>query len=553
MGHLNDVELKVRHKNGTILDGLFSGDVVSSHGKQYLLTVMVDITERKRVEKALHESERELQAIFETVGVGIFIVDQETQIILKANTTALDMTKLPEEMIVGQSSTSLICLAEDGTYPVKDLGQTVDRIERRLVRTDGSVVDIFITVYPIMLHSRKCYIVSMVDISDQKKAERALKGSEERFRSIFEQSPIGIELYNMQGALVDANPACLQMFGVSDFTSVKGFRLFDDPNVPTEAKAEIHANRMVRYSTSFDFEKVRELKLYPTTRNGCIDLDVMLTPLKSGEPGEGYLSHVQDITEQKRLGKSILRLNADLEKRVEERTAELKAANLELDAFSYAVSHDLRAPLRALDGFSGILLSEYRDLLDDNGRHYIERIQKSVIQMNTLVTDLLNLSRLARMESKCRNTNISLLAQQVAGKLKSGGNGRKVEWRIAPGIEVYGDPNLLTIALDNLLGNAWKYSSRHECALIEFGVLEQDKERILFVRDNGVGFDMSYAGRLFTPFQRLHSAQEFPGSGIGLTTVKRIIARHGGRIWAESEVDKGATFFFTMPAGEISI
>ncbi len=241
-----------------------------------------------------------------------------------------------------------------------------------------------------------------------------------------------------------------------------------------------------------------------------------------------------------------------LAQRVRERTAELMAANRELEAFVYSVSHDLRAPLRALDGFSEALLSRCQAQLDEEGRHYVERIQAASQRMGQLINDLLALSRVTRHEMVYQTVDLTALAREVAADLQAQDPHRAVELVIAEGMVAYGDAPLLRILLENLLGNAWKFTAKADHAVIEVGMLkesgeQEDASRVYFVRDNGVGFDMAYADKLFTPFQRLHSMHEFPGTGIGLATVQRIVARHGGRVWAEAAVNQGATFYFTLP------
>jgi light-regulated signal transduction histidine kinase (bacteriophytochrome) len=224
----------------------------------------------------------------------------------------------------------------------------------------------------------------------------------------------------------------------------------------------------------------------------------------------------------------------------------LRASNKELEAFVYSVSHDLRAPLRALDGFSDALISQYHDLLDDKGKHYLHRIQEGSLRMGQLIDDLLNLSRITRRDINLQRVDLSALAADIAAELRAEHPQHQVECVIAPDLAAVGDPHLLRIALQNLLANAWKFSGKCQSAHIEFGAKEQDGERVYSVRDNGVGFDMAYAGKLFAPFQRLHGAQEFPGTGIGLATAQRIVIRHGGRIWGEGAEGKGATFYFTL-------
>jgi signal transduction histidine kinase len=227
---------------------------------------------------------------------------------------------------------------------------------------------------------------------------------------------------------------------------------------------------------------------------------------------------------------------------------ELERKNQELEAFSYSVSHDLRAPLRSIDGFSQALLQEYAEILDPTALGYLHRVRASAQRMGELIDDLLQLSRVGRAPAERRWVDLSALARTVMTALRRTVPDREVQFAIADGLVVEGDPGLLQVVLENLLGNAWKFTSAATRPTIELGAETKDDAVVYFVRDNGAGFDMTYAHKLFAPFQRLHSEAEFPGTGIGLATVQRIVARHGGRVWAEGEVDKGAAFFWTLSA-----
>lgn len=240
------------------------------------------------------------------------------------------------------------------------------------------------------------------------------------------------------------------------------------------------------------------------------------------------------------------KLNEELEQRVRDRTIQLESANKELEAFSYSVSHDLRAPLRSIDGFSRILLDDHSTVLNPEGRDYLDRVRQAAQRMGQLIDDLLKLARVTRAEPNREDMDLSTLARQVAEALQNQNPDRKVQFAVPPELKLRGDPRLLRIALENLIGNAWKFTGTRPDARVELGMLNHNAAPAYFVRDNGAGFDMAYAGKLFAPFQRLHSTEEFPGTGIGLATVQRIIHKHGGRIWAEGAVGQGAAFFFTL-------
>jgi hypothetical protein len=250
----------------------------------------------------------------------------------------------------------------------------------------------------------------------------------------------------------------------------------------------------------------------------------------------------EEIVERRRAEEETLRLNRELEIKV----SELTVVNHELESFSYSVSHDLRAPLRGIDGFSQMLLKKYSSCLDEKGRDYLNRVRDNAQRMGQLIDDLLKLSRITRVEMEKADVDLSLVARSIAQELKRRGPNRQVEFIVEEGARAVGDARLLKTAMENLLGNAWKYTARREKARVEFGAMKKDGEQVFFVRDDGAGFDMAYAHKLFDAFQRLHSDEQFEGTGIGLSIVQRIIHRHGGRVWAEGAIDQGATFYFTL-------
>jgi PAS domain S-box-containing protein len=264
------------------------------------------------------------------------------------------------------------------------------------------------------------------------------------------------------------------------------------------------------------------------------------------ENAQLYENLQKELVDRQKAEAEVRLLNEELEQRVHERTGQLETAVKELEAFSYSVSHDLRAPLRAIDGYSRLLMDDYAGLLDADGLQFLENVRISTQRMGALIDDLLKLSRVSRAELNRETVSLSGIAGEIVTQLCRREAGRQIEITIQPGITAEGDPNLLHLALENLLDNAWKFTGREPTAQIKFGSRELEGERVYYVQDNGAGFDMRYASRLFEAFQRLHSQEEYEGTGVGLATVKRIIQRHGGRIWTEAEAGVGATFYFTL-------
>lgn len=446
-------------------------------------------------------------------------------------------------------------------------GRSTQLNEYRLKRLDGSPVDVEAAASPVSWGGKRATQVVARDITERKKAEQELRASELRYRTLFESIDEGfcvIEmLFDAEGRpqdyrFLEVNPAFESQTGLRD---AEGKRMREFAPNHERHWFEIYG----RVATTG--EPVRFTNQASELRGG-VWFDANAFRL-GGEDSRKVGILFKDITERKRAELEIRQLNNRLESLVTQRTQQLTQANQELESFNYSVSHDLRAPLRGLDGFAQALVEDYGEVLDETGRSYLERIRAGAQRMGALIDDLLRLSRLSRSKLKREELDLADLAREIVALLRCRDPERRVEVEIPTVLIAQGDAGLLRVALENLLENAWKFTSDQDLARIEVGSEERGPgrdtergeqrgtqrdeehatERVFFVRDDGAGFDPRYAEKLFVPFGRLHSADRFAGTGIGLAMVQRVVHLHGGSVWGEGRVGEGAAFFFTLPDG----
>jgi len=382
------------------------------------------------------------------------------------------------------------------------------------------------------------------DITEQRQIEEALAENQERLRLAQQVARIGTFVWNLQTGESQLTPELEAMYGLPPGGFAAGKRTWQDLICPEDRDQGVRYVQEAMEKGSFEAEwRV----IWPDGTERWLFGRAWVSKDDTGKPLR-LMGANTDVTERKLAELEVLRMNAELELRVGRRTHELQAANRELEAFAYSVSHDLRAPLRGIDGWSLALLEDYSASLDERARQYLNRVRAETQRMGNLIDDLLQLSRVSRGEMKLDQVDITALANRVIVRLRDAQPERSMEFVVEPGLVAFGDVRLLEIALTNLFSNAIKFTGTRDKALIEFGSIEKEGEMAFYVRDNGAGFDMAYAGNLFGAFQRLHKVSEFPGTGIGLATVQRIFRRHGGRVWAEARVNRGATFCFTLGA-----
>ncbi len=551
-------EWRHRLKDGRIIDVDITSHLLEFGGRKAALVVAQDITEPRRVQRLLRERERSLSSIYDTVGDMIFhltVEDGPVYRFTSVNRAFRTVTGLDPDQVVGKRADEVIPERSRAMvlekYGTAIRGKRIVRWEETSTYPTGTLTG-EVSVAPVFDDAGRCtHLVGAVhDITRRKQVEEdlralnleleqrvadrtaALRESEERFRTLASTAHDAIVTADADGLITYFNPGAERTFGYAS-ADVLGRSL---TVLMPEQFHELHRQGLARFLATGEGRVIgRTVELVGRRKDGAeFPLELSLASRRQdGAPT--FIGIIRDISRRKETEQALRHYAADLE-----------AANQELEAFNYSVSHDLRAPLRSIHGFSQAVLEDYRERLDPDGVDLLGRVCAAAERMGVLIDDLLELSRASRAEIQRDRVDLSGLAERIAAELAAADPERRVEFRIAGGLTCEGDQRLLEVVLQNLMGNAWKFTGKRDRAVIEVGMTD-GATRAYFVRDNGAGFDMTYADKLFDPFQRLHQARDFAGSGVGLALVQRIIRRHGGRVWAEGLVDRGATFYFTLP------
>ncbi len=508
--------------------------------------IIQDITRQKTYHEAIEKRAKLYERLVETSQDGISLLDLEGNILFcnqqKARMLGYDS---PEELI-GKSGFFLI-VPEERERATRLLQKILTKqifknMEFKVLKKDGSRLDAEFNI--VLIEDNEGNPLQLMDVirdnSERKQAQQTLLETEERFRKAFHLStdPMCINRFK-DGIVIEVNEAFLYSSGYSRAEiighSILEFGIFrNSDDIKHFIRLLLKDQRVNNFETQFK------------TKSGDIKFGLISATQLLLSQEMHVLSIVRDITNRKLYEERLRLINEQLEQRVRERTEELEMANRQLESFNYSVSHDLKAPLRGIDGFSYILLEEYANQLDAQARDYLLRIRKNAQKMGQIIDALFKLSQISQQEINIKDVNLSALVAGIAAEFKTQVSDRQLQFTIAQNIIAKADERLILIALQNIIDNAVKFTAIREKSMIDFGIMDIDGIPTYFVRDNGVGFNNRYRDKVFLPFQRLHSEKDFTGTGIGLSIVNRIIKKHGGKIWAESEEKVGTTFYFTL-------
>jgi PAS domain S-box-containing protein len=531
------------HRNGSVVWAHLSCSIVHDALGQpsHFLLQLQDITQRKAAEVALRDSEERFRATFEQAALGIVHISLDGRM-LRVNGSLCRMHGYAREELLGVNAADLMAdnwaAGEHDIQTLLDGKATSYTAVRRFIRKSGEVYPARVSVTLVRGDGSEPYLVSIVeDLSDHARDQQRIREQAQ----MLDQASDAIVVEDKERRVRYWNQGAERLFG---WTAAQAeARSFAELlGEGAELSQEDSAN-LEQHGTWIGEVQCR------AADGRMLEVERRLTVIRRdhGSP-MSVLSVNSDVTERRRAEREILRLNGALENRIRQRTAQLEESNEELRTFAYSMAHDLRAPLATTGGFSRQLELLLGDKLDEKGRHYMQRMRHGVQMMSDLTDALLSLANLSQEPLQCDSVDLSALANAWLHRVRAAEPSRDVEVTIADTAHVRGDSRLLKVLVENLLGNAWKFTSRRRGACIEFGVAHGTAADVpeFFVRDNGAGFDSAYASKLFTPFQRLHAVHEFPGTGIGLAMVRKIVSRHGGRVWAESPAGGGAVFRFTI-------
>jgi PAS domain S-box-containing protein len=549
-GEPQTCELRIVKKDGTVFWAHLTGAAAKDEsGATVYRVVMSDITERKQVEEALRQSEKKYRIILENIQEGYFEVDLAGNFTF-FNDSVCHVLGYSRKELMGMNNrqytdkeeSKKVLKAYNKVYktgkPLKEFGYWISRKDGIRRYIEGSV-----TLLKNSSDKPTGFRGITNDFTERKKSEEALRESEIKYRTLFESAGDTIFLLD-KDIFIDCNQKALEMFRCTREQIIGQPPYRFSPEVQPDgrnSKEKAVEKNNAALGGQHQFFEWKHLRYDGTPFDAEISLNAITGMSKN------YIQAIcRDITERRQVEEELKKHREHLEDLVRERTIKLEASNKELEAFSFSASHDLRAPLRTIGGFSQALLEDCEDKLDIKGKDYLIRIKAATRRMADLIEDLLQLSRLTRAEMNIEKINLTRIARSVIDELQKSQPQRHVEIKIADGLEDTADSRLMRITLENLLGNAWKFTGKKAKAVIEFGFTKEGEKKVYFIRDNGAGFDMAYADKLFAPFQRLHNEEEFPGTGIGLALVRRIIHRHGGKVWTEGQTGKGATFYFSL-------
>jgi PAS domain S-box-containing protein len=540
------MEFRFKAKNGEWRWILGRGKVVQvdDHGKAVRIAGShSDITERKRAEDAVRLEQQRTRMILETVATPVIISRFSDSKVLYANPVTAEMMRVVLSELIGAHTADYYADRGDREKIVPLLRREgyVSNYEVQFKRADGDLLWVMLSARLIDFENELCVLSSFVDITERRRAEERSRALADLNQTILDTASVGIA-YIINRKMQWANRTLFDMFGFDpgDILGADTFVLYQDETeyrrIGNEGYPFLISGNV--YSTEAVMKKKNGERFWINLNGKAID---------PSAPQEGSIWVLLDVTQRKQAEEKIRRLYEELEQRVIERTAQLETANQELESFAYSVSHDLRAPLRAIDGYTRILAEDYAVALDAEGQRISAVVRAETLRMSELIDSLLSLSRLGRVEMQTASIDMTSLANSVFQELTTPTDRARIDFQVAPLPFAFADTRLMRQVWTNLIANSIKFSSKRDRSVIQVDAQPGDSENIYYVRDNGAGFDMRYVDKLFGVFQRLHSGNEFEGTGVGLAIVHRIIHRHGGRVWAEGAADQGATFYFAIP------